>query len=361
MIQQAPVVRPAHHADRPAWQALVEALPSGDLLHDWEWAAVAAHDGQPQRRFVLQEDERIVAIAAAQVRPLPLGRSFWYIPHGPVLDYDDPRAGQRLRALLAGIATAARDDHAAVIRIEPRVEAESHAAALFGELDLRRTEATLQSPQTRLVKLLPDDAALLASFDKDTRYAIRRSEREGVTTRVIDDPSDDEALSALHAIVTQTLERASYRLPSLERYRIAWRGLAGAGRARIIEARHEDRLESAAMLVVEGSKSIYLYSGSVRERKGEAKRFPSYAAQWRMMLTAREMGAELHDLWGVAPQDAPPDHPWFGYSLFKKGFAGRYVQWAGSWDLVVDPVYYRLRQAVSAGADLVHQLRGRGH
>ena len=25
------------------------------------------------------------------------GRAFWYVPHGPVLDYDDPKAAERLR------------------------------------------------------------------------------------------------------------------------------------------------------------------------------------------------------------------------------------------------------------------------
>ena len=64
------------------------------------------------------------------------------------------------------------------------------------------------------------------------------------------------------------------------------------------------------------------------------------------------MGARTHDLWGVAPADAGPDHPWWGYSLFKKGFDGRFVSWAGSWDLVVDPLTYRLR-------DLASSLRGR--
>jgi lipid II:glycine glycyltransferase (peptidoglycan interpeptide bridge formation enzyme) len=66
-----------------------------------------------------------------------------------------------------------------------------------------------------------------------------------------------------------------------------------------------------------------------------------------MMRTAREMGSRVHDLWGVAPEDAAPDHPWYGYSLFKKGFRGRFVSWAGSWDLVVDPLLYSLRAMAS--------------
>jgi Uncharacterized protein involved in methicillin resistance len=335
-------------ADALAWQRLLERTPSGDLLHDWEWAAVAAFDGAPRRAFVLEEGGELTALCAAHVRRTSLGRSFWYVPRGPVLDYDHPKAGERLAAVLAGLRAAARRDRAIAIRLEPRVERASAAAGLFEASGLHRVDATLQTPDTRLVTLLPDDEALLATFDKDTRYAVRRAEREGVTTHLIDDVADEAALVSLHALVTETLTRASYQLPKLERYRIIWRGIGGAGRARIVEARHEGKLESVALLVVEGDRSFYLYAGSIREAPGETKRFPAYAVQWRMMRAAREMGARTHDLWGVAPESAGREHPWYGYSLFKKGFGGRFVPWAGSWDLVVDPVIYRLRDAASA-------------
>ncbi len=337
----------ASGADAPAWQRLLDRTPSGDLLHDWEWAAVAAFDGSPRRAFVLEEEGELIALCAAHVRRTSLGRSFWYVPRGPVLDYDHPRAGERLTAVLAGLRAAAKKDRALAVRLEPRVERGSAAAAIFEASGLRRVEATLQTPDTRLVTLLPDDDALLATFDKDTRYAIRRAEREGVTTHLIDDPADEAALVSLHALVTDTLTRANYHLPKLERYRIIWRGMGGAGRARIVEARREGKLESAALLVVEGDRSFYLYAGSIREAPGETKRFPAYAVQWRMMRAAREMGARTHDLWGVAPEAAGREHPWYGYSLFKKGFGGRFVPWAGSWDLVIDPVTYRLRDAAS--------------
>ncbi len=340
--------REATGADAAAWQALLESVPSGDVLHDWAWADVAAFDGEPQRRFLVEEEGRMVAICAVQVRRTSLGRSFWYVPRGPVLDYADPRATGRFNLLVEGLRRAATVDQAIAVRIEPRVERDTAAAALFDAAGLRRVPATLQTPDTRLVDLLPDDEALLATFDKDTRYAVRRSAREGVETSVTADPDDDEALTELHGIVTRTLDRANYRLPSLDRYRIAWRGLAGAGRARIVRARYHGALESACLLVVEGDRSIYLYSGSIREAKGETKRFASYAAQWQMMRSARDMGARVHDLWGVAPADAGPEHPWYGYSLFKKGFGGRFVSWAGSWDLVVDPVVYRLRGVASS-------------
>jgi lipid II:glycine glycyltransferase (peptidoglycan interpeptide bridge formation enzyme) len=332
--------RPAAAADEAAWQAHLGRNDSGDFLHDWGWATVADHDGQPQRRFMAFEDGELVAIAAAQVRRLPLGRTFWYVPHGPVLDYRDPRAAGRLRGITIGLRLAARRERAIAVKLEPRVERGSPGALLFERF--AHDPRTLQVGQTRLVDLADDDA-LLAGFDKDTRYAVRRSAREGVVVRSLRANEDPTAIDRLHALVLETQQRAGFPRPPLERYRAAWRALGGADRAVIFEALVGEELLASGMLVLEGDRSFYLFAGSRREGPGEPKRYASYRLQWEMMRYARDAGCAVHDLWGIAPPDAGRDHPWHGVGLFKKGFGGRAVVWAGTWDLVVDPALYRLR------------------
>ena len=179
-------LRPATDADRAAWQALLGATASGDFLHDWAWADVAAFDGQPQRRFVLEEEGQLVGLAAAQVRALPMGRAFWYVPHGPVIDYGDPAAGERLRAMVLAMREAGRHGGALAVKLEPRIAHDDPMVEVLARLPVRRERASVQVGQTRLVELLDDDA-LLAAFDKDTRYGVRRAERGGVRIRRITD------------------------------------------------------------------------------------------------------------------------------------------------------------------------------
>ena len=337
-------LRPATDADREAWQAFLAATPSGDFLHDWAWAEVAAFDGQPQRRYVAIEDGTMVAIVAAQERPLAAGRTFWYVPRGPVLDYAHPRAGERMRAVVLGLREVARHHRAVAVKLEPRLAQDNPALRHFARRGLRGLPETLQVGQTRIVEL-GDDETLLAGFDKDTRYAVRRAEREGVVVTAHEDAADTRAVDALHELVGDTQRRAGFPMPPLERYRIAWRALGTAGRAVIFDARRDDVPLASGMVVIEGDRSFYLFSGSRREERGEPKRFASYALQWAMMRLARERGVHTHDLWGIAPPGAGPDHPWHGVGLFKKGFGGEEIVWAGSFDLVVDPALYRLRQA----------------
>jgi len=337
-------VRPATDADADAWQAFLGRSEAGDFLHDWAWAEVAAFDGQPQRRYVLIEDGAITALVAAQVRPVLAGRSFWYVPHGPVLEFADPAAADRLRAIVIGLREAARMNGAIAVKLEPRLATGDPAISTFDGRGLRRMTDTLQVGQTRIVDLRTDDE-LLAGFDKDTRYSVRRAEREDVTVTILEDASSDEGIDALHGLVVETQQRAGFPLPPLERYRTAWRALGAAGRAAILEARRHGQLLASAMVVVEGDSSFYLFSGSRREAPGEPKRYASYALQWAMMRYARDRGARRHDLWGVAPPDAGPEHAWHGVGLFKKGFGGREVAWCGSWDIVASPALYRLRAA----------------
>jgi lipid II:glycine glycyltransferase (peptidoglycan interpeptide bridge formation enzyme) len=58
----------------------------------------------------------------------------------------------------------------------------------------------------------------------------------------------------------------------------------------------------------------------------------------------------------VAPDDAKPEHPWYGVGLFKKGFGGRVVAWAGTWDVVVDPTLYRMRGMAQRGRRMAGTL-----
>ena len=349
-------LRPATDADAAAWQAVLEATTYGDFLHDWAWADVAAFDSQPQRRYVLEDGGRLVALVAAQERRVWRGRTFWYVPHGPVLDYTDPAAAERLRATAVGLREVARQHRAIAVKLEPRLAVDATELALYERRGLRRRKEALQVAQTRIVELVDDDA-LLAGFDKDTRYSVRRAEREGVVVEIAEDSADTTAIDALHALVGETQRRAGFPMPPLERYRIAWRALAGVGRAVILEARRDGSLLASGMVVIEGVQSFYLFSGSRREERGETKRYASYALQWAMMRLARDRGARRHDLWGVAPPGAGPDHPWHGVGLFKKGFGGREVTWAGSWDVVVDPTLYRLRTATTMARGWARAVR----
>ena len=64
----------------------------------------------------------------------------------------------------------------------------------------------------------------------------------------------------------------------------------------------------------------------------------------QLIKDAAAAGKQTFDFWGIAPDGAPDNHPWKGFTDFKKTFAGREVQYSGTYDLVLNPSKYRRYQ-----------------
>lgn len=340
--------REASATDEAAWDELVGRHPSGDFLQSWAWGAVATFDDEPMRRFILEEDGAIVAVGAVQARVSRGILTTWYVPHGPVVDYDDPRAVIWLEAFLEGLRAAAHRAGVVAVRLEPRLARGSAETAALAELGLQPVAGTAQVGQTQLLDLSGAEADTFTAADPQTRRKIRRAAREGVRTVVITDPAADDAVERLAQLVRETEARSGVTGRGTDRIRVAWHAFAGRRMAAIVEAWAGERIMASGMVVVVGDRSFYLFSGSSRELPGEPKVFPSYAMQWEMIRTARRMGARTHDLWGIAPEGAGFEHRWYGIGTFKRSFGGQSVTWAGSWDLVLRPRLYRARGAVAS-------------
>ena len=343
--------RPAEDADEPAWEALLATAPSGDFLQAWAWGSVAAFDGEPHRRFLLEEDGDVVAVVAVQERVIYGNRRVWHAPHGPVLDHAHPRAEERLAAVVDGLRRAAREAGAIAVRLEPRFELGGAGAKAFERLGLRPIAHTTQVGQTQLLDIGADESVVFAAADSATRRKIRRAARDGVRVEVVTDPAATDAVDRLAGLVRATEARSGVSGRGTERIGVAWRAFAARGSAAIVEAWLGDRVMASGMVVVVGDRSFYLFSGSLREASGQPKAFPSYAMQWQMIRVARELGARTHDLWGIEPLGAGAEHPWHGIGTFKRSFGGRSVAWGGSWDIVVQPQLYRLRSAVTTARE----------
>ena len=75
------------------------------------------------------------------------------------------------------------------------------------------------------------------------------------------------------------------------------------------------------------------------------KRLPATIALLvEAIFDAKENGIKYFDFWGIAPDDAPKSHPWYGFTKFKKSFGGQPVHFAGTYDIVENPAKYHLYQ-----------------
>jgi hypothetical protein len=129
----------------------------------------------------------------------------------------------------------------------------------------------------------------MATFDKDTPHAIRRSSREGVAVTVATDASETMALDA-QRLVLETQRRAGFRgRPSSLQ----------PGRACIWRPRLDPKRRGRAVASGCLSRATALPTRrSRREAGGEAKHYASYLLQWEMMRICPRARPGTHDLWG---------------------------------------------------------------
>ena len=98
----------------------------------------------------------------------------------------------------------------------------------------------------------------------------------------------------------------------------------------------------AAGLVFDDKTTRYNLQGAQSE-KGR-KLHATGILTIQLIYDAKEKGLKTFDFWGIAPENAPKNHPWAGFTGFKKTFKGEQINYAGTYDIVVKPVKYRLYQ-----------------
>ena len=338
--------RPAADADRAAWDDWVAALPSADPLQTWAWGEVASTgDEHPARLVATDLAGRLRGVTQVLVRDAVAGRRVLYVPHGPAWDARSPDGPAVLSSLLDGMRALGRTERGIVLKLDPRATTEVPAAGIQAQLlarGLRRARADLQAPSTRIMDLRPGPDALLAGLEKDTRNLVRRSAREGVRTRVVrgEDPA---AYRAFAALLAGTGARAGFRVRSPAALDAIGASFGAGGDAYLVLADLEGRAIAGCLAPAVGPRAFYLYAASLREPALRHAGGP-YAALWACIEALAADGRESLDLWGVAePGDASADPAWAGFSLFKRGFGGAPLRHPGTFDLVLSPAWYAVR------------------
>ncbi len=339
-----PIVRRADDTDRPDWDAFVASRPEADLLQAWGWGACTALAGEPPMRILGEDGGTIRGGGQVLMRSAGFGRQVAYLPHGPVWDRSAADADRVFAWLIHGLRTLARKEQAIVVKMDPRAELGkdwdfTHLAAEHG----LKPAPDLQAPTTRIVDLLDGDEALEASWHADARRLMRRAEREATEVTITREP-DDQSIGVLHDLLTAAAERGDFRVRSVEFLtRLATEFAAGGGWYLGI-ARVEGTPIATMAFPRVGDRAYYLYGALNRDDRYKHN-YGSHAVMAAMQKALAADGCRSVDMWGVVePDDPDADPAWKGFSDFKRTFGGTPLRHPGLYDLVTDPLWYRLRE-----------------
>ncbi|MFF1837751.1 lipid II:glycine glycyltransferase FemX [Streptomyces sp. NPDC058231] len=306
---------------------------------------------------------------------------FAYLPEGPVADWADPGIDLWLRPLMTHLRKAG----AFAVRIGPspayrrwdtaRLKSATGPGRKVGdvlatEVDPLGTAVAERlrargwhrcggdgdagndaDAQPRHVFHVPlagrsrDD--LWAGLNQEWRRNIRKAGKCGVRTVV----GGAAELPAFHRLLRLTEERDGFRLGRSLAYfqqQYAVLNAEQPGRMRLYLAVHDGEILAAHTMISTGSR-VWYQTGASADHRREVR--PSNALQWRMMLDALDLGAELYDMRGV-PSTLDPDDRSFGLLRWKLGTGGQVVETLGEWETSVggaaNNALYRAFQAYLA-------------
>lgn len=328
--------------EQPVWNRFLATVTAPHLLQTWEFGVLREQMHTPVVRIGIQDGNDLVAGAQMTLHRIPhLPFSVGYIPRGPVCT--DPAT--QLPILSAFLKTYAREHRLAFIKIEPNINNHSVQTDIWQEA-LRQT-GCVRSPNPRfmnatsMIDLQLGEDQLLQNCRKNTRYAIRRAQRDGITIREAQDKKD---LRLFYDLLTQTAQRQGFQLGArpLSYFEHFWEQFHNNHpdpnkHLRLFFAEQNGQLLVTVLNVYSGGMAYYPYGGSSDDAR--SSNAPE-ALLWHSILEAKAAGCTAYDLWGVLAQE-DTNHPYWGYTFFKNGFGGELTEFIGSYDLPTMPLLYK--------------------
>lgn len=319
-------------------------------------------------------DGGLVGAGLVLYRQIPKVRRYLaYLPEGPVIDWDS----DHLSDWLAPMTRHLRDAGAFGVRMGPPVitrrwsadavkkgvadqtvrslgeipptERSAAGARVVSQLQelgwrLQGTEGGFAAGQPRYNFQVPLRGAdgqprseddVLAAMNQQWRRNIKKALKAGV--EVTEGTPQD--LKAFHDLYVHTAERDGFTPRPLAYFQTMFTALGAEepDRIKLFLARHEGDLVAATLWIRVGTHTWYSYGASSTEKRDVRG---SNAAQWAMIQASLAAGADVYDLRGIT-DTLDEDDPHVGLIRFKVGTGGEAVEYAGEWDLPLNPLLYK--------------------
>ena len=177
-----------------------------------------------------------------------------------------------------------------------------------------------------VIDVLKSEVDLMKNMRKNTRNLIRKGLKMGIQ---IEKSSD---ISIFLKLYGETYSRHDF-VPH-QAVEDEFSIFSKQNKAVLLISRYEKTPIAAAIVSYFGNQAIYRHGASIKSSIPAA-----YVLQWEIIKRTKRRGLSYYNLFGIADTDRI-DHPWWGLTLFKKGFGGETKKYLHAHDLPVSPWYW---------------------
>ncbi|MFH1895981.1 MAG: peptidoglycan bridge formation glycyltransferase FemA/FemB family protein, partial [bacterium] len=200
---------------------------------------------------------------------------------------------------------------------------------------LKKTQGVF-AKETIILDLIPPLEDLKAGLKSKTRYNVGLARRKGVKVR----EGGEADLEIFLKLQKETAKRQGFFVHPDEYFRKMWAVLYPAGMLKLLVAEVEGQPVAVWIFFVYNKVFYYPYGASSYKYRDY---MPSDLLMWEAIKLAQKLECGEFDMWGATSNQTDP---WWGFTRFKLGFGGKMVEFAESYDLVVNkPLYYAFQAA----------------
>lgn len=303
------------------------------IMQSWQWGEFRKKMGITLLRFGLFKNNKLVTAFQLTLHPIPFLKSFvGYFPKGPFPSTE----------IIDALIQISQDHNLAFIKLEPNIESPADS------LDPRLIPSPkpLFTKHNFVIDLTRSEEDLLKHMHPKTRYNIRVAQKKGVKTSV---ETSDDAFQKYLTLYFETTKRQGYFGHNSNYHKTVWETLKKTHMAQILLAIYQGEPITAWMLFNFKDTLYYPYGGSTTKYK---EVMANNLIAWEAIKLGQQMKLKHFDMWGALGPDPNPKDPWIGFHRFKAGYGGQLVEYIGSFDLVTNPLVYRLFTIIDKSTSL---------
>ncbi len=244
-----------------------------------------------------------------------------------------------LKTSLKTLKDLALKEKALFIRIEPIFSFKnSEIRQIAKSLHLKSQKSHDINPaHTWQLSLSQSESDLLSPMEKNKVRLWRNHHKKGLKIRISKNPDDIKILVNL----LQTVGATESFTPQDENH---LKNQLKSDFATLYIAElttPQGPIPIAATLVYDSSDTrFYAHSASDYEHR---KLTAGSILLIQTIIDAQQKGLKIYDFWGITTSN-DQNHPWYGFTQYKKSFGGYQVDYAGTYDIILRPAKYRTYQ-----------------
>ena len=321
--------------EKKIWEDFLLSSSPNTFLQSWNWGEFHGSLGQKFWRLGLFSEEKLVGLALVIKYQTRLG-NYLYVPRGPVLDWSKIKNFPFLFERLKEIAD---EENCIFIKLDPLLEDNEGNREIFTKEGFKSAITFIQVEDAWLLPLEKSEDEILAGMRKTTRYLIRNEPKQGVKIEI---STKQEDMKKFIELLFSTAVRKGFANHPKEYYLKQFEIFAKEAQEKLFIAKKEGRVLSMAMIMFYGEMGYYLHAASNQNESQSV----GYSLQWEAIKEAKRGGAKYYNFWGVVKdKNFHPGHPWYGFSLFKRGFGGFKYSYIRAQDYPLNYKYYLYRFA----------------